>query len=117
MRVKGLRWLRCTEEKGYILLNQRELVKVMEPTLLQDLDVLIDFIGGPEPLIRFLDAAMTAKCARTRLALFGLLVSGAFRNRDLRKKSLAEIRNLALTQALWGASEARRQGAKPKNKP
>jgi hypothetical protein len=69
--------------------DRKELIKVMEPTILQDLDLLIDAMGGPEPLIRFLDAAMAAKCAGTKLGLFGLLVSGAFRDRDLQKRSSA----------------------------
>ncbi len=67
--------------------ERKELVRVMEPILLGDLDFLFATIENIEEFLHFLNVAIVAGCAGTRFGLFTLLAAACYRDRDLRKRA------------------------------
>lgn len=72
-------------QAGLPLRDKKELVRVMEPVLLQDLDTILDAMEGPEEFQSLLDAAIVTGCAGVRLGLLAFLAGSSYRNADLRK--------------------------------
>jgi hypothetical protein len=65
--------------------DKKDLLRVMEPPLLQDLDFILDHVRHFEEVVPILERAMESGCAGTRMGLLILLVSTPFRKNDLRK--------------------------------
>lgn len=69
------------------LRDKKELVRIMEPVLLEDIDTILDATEGPDEFLSLLGDAMDAGCAGTRLGLLAFLAASRFRFADLRKRS------------------------------
>ena len=67
--------------------ERKELVRVMEPILLRDLDFILDTMESADELLSFLDAAIGAGCAGTRMGLLAVLAGAHYRHGDLRKRA------------------------------
>ena len=67
--------------------ERKELVRVMEPILLQDLEFTRNYIKGDQELMDFLAAALKAGCAGVQIGLLTVLISSHCRNGDLRKQA------------------------------
>jgi hypothetical protein len=63
--------------------EQRELARVMEPILRDDLQFIFDVMEGPGDFVSFLRAILDAGCVGVRLGLLGLLAGARYRDRDL----------------------------------
>jgi hypothetical protein len=64
--------------------EKKDLVRVMEPVLLQDLDFIFDHVRYFEDVESFLERAMESGCTGVRMGLLALLISGSFCKTDLR---------------------------------
>ncbi len=67
--------------------EKKELVRVMEPILLQDLEFVRNSIQTGQELMDILGAVMKAGCAGARLGLLTVLISSHYRNGDLRRQA------------------------------
>jgi hypothetical protein len=67
--------------------EQKDLVGVMEPVLLRDLDYILDHLPYFEDVVPLLEDAMDSGCAGTRMGLLVLLAGGVFRKTDLRRRA------------------------------
>ena len=67
--------------------ERKELVRVMEPILFRDMDFILDTLESIDELVNFLDAAIGAGCAGTRMGLLAVLAGTRYRNGDLRKRA------------------------------
>lgn len=65
--------------------DRKELVRVMEPILLQDMDYILNVVQSSDDFISLLSAVITASCGGTRTALLGIVGGAHLRNTDLRK--------------------------------
>ncbi len=88
--------------------DRKELVRVMESVLLQDIDTILDGLENFEEIGSLLTSAIDAGCAGARLGLLTFLVGSRFRNADLRKhaeKHLDRISPPTLQDMEWLARE------------
>ncbi len=88
--------------------EKKELVRVMEPVLLQDLEFTRDAIPSAQDLMDFLGAVLKAGCAGVRLGLLTVLICSHYRNGDLRKhaeKYLDQLPAPARQDMEWLATE------------
>lgn len=67
--------------------ERKELVRVMEPILLEDLKYTLETIQGPKDLMDFLEAVLKAGCAGVRMGLLTFLIGSHHRNGDLRRNA------------------------------
>ncbi|MFZ0929689.1 MAG: hypothetical protein WAN11_13875 [Syntrophobacteraceae bacterium] len=67
--------------------EKKELVRVMEPILLQDLEFTRNSIRSAQDLMDFLDAVLKADCAGVRMGLLTVLICSHYRNGGLRKRA------------------------------
>jgi hypothetical protein len=67
--------------------ERKELVHVMEPILIRDMDFMFDTLESIDKFVNFLDAAIRAGCAGARLGLLALLAGARYRKGDLRKRA------------------------------
>lgn len=65
--------------------DKRELVRVMEPLLLRDLDYVVGRMEGPEDFLAFLSTVVRSGCGGTRVGLLALLAGAYYRDGDLRR--------------------------------
>lgn len=65
--------------------DKRELVRVMEPLLLRDLDYVVAKMEGPEDFLAFLSSVVGSGCGGTRVGLLALLAGAYYRDGDLRR--------------------------------
>lgn len=67
--------------------ERKELVRVMEPILLEDLTYVSEVVETADEVLAFLNGAMAAGCAGTKTGLLALLAGARFLNGDLRKRA------------------------------
>ncbi len=67
--------------------EKKDLVRVMEPVLLQDLDYILDHVRHFEDVVPVLERVLESGCAGTRMGLLILLVSTPFRKTELRREA------------------------------
>ncbi len=67
--------------------EKKELVRIMEPVLFQDLNFIGDTAEGPGLMIELLSAAMSAGCAGVRTGLLALLAGASLRVGNVRKQA------------------------------
>ena len=75
--------------------EKKELVRVMEPILLQDLEFTRSSIPSAQDLMDFLDAVLKANCAGVRMGLVTVLICSHYRNGGLRKRAEEYIDQLS----------------------
>jgi hypothetical protein len=75
--------------------EKKELVRVMEPILLQDLEFTRNSIRSAQDLMDFLDAVLKANCAGVRMGLLTVLICSHYRNGGLRKRAEEYIDQLS----------------------
>ncbi len=67
--------------------EKKELVRVMEPMLLRDLDFIFEALEGSPDCLSFLAVAIDSGCVGPRTGLLAVVAGGAFRDRDLSKRA------------------------------
>ena len=67
--------------------EKKELVRIMEPVLFQDLEYIFDTVENPGESLDLLASAIDAGCAGTRLGLVAVLAGARFRKTDVRKRA------------------------------
>lgn len=67
--------------------DKRELIRVMEPVLLHDMDPIMERIGSQDEFCSFLEEIMDSGCAGVRTGLLALLAGGYYRNGNLRNRA------------------------------
>ncbi len=88
--------------------DRKELVRVMEPILMEDLDIFRDLIENAQDIMDLLDASMSADCAGVRIGLLTLLMASHYRNGDLRRRAERYLDQLApptQQDMIWLAKE------------
>ncbi|MDR3570401.1 MAG: hypothetical protein P4L43_20445 [Syntrophobacteraceae bacterium] len=75
--------------------EKKELVRVMEPIVLQDLEFTRNSIQSGQKLMDFLDAVLKANCAGVRTGLLTVLICSHYRNGGLRKRAEKYLDQLA----------------------
>ncbi len=71
--------------------EKKDLVGVMEPVLLRDLDYILDHLHYFEDVVPLLEDVMDSGCAGTRMGLLVLLTGGVFRKTDLRRRAEKQL--------------------------
>lgn len=88
--------------------EQKELVTVMEPVLLADLQFCAGLILDENALMELLNGAMQSGCAGTHLTLLTVLISSHYRNGELRRRTEKYLDQLAAPteqEIQWLAAE------------
>ncbi len=88
--------------------ERKDLARVMEPVLFQDLDFIADHGEHFDEIMDLMGAALEAGCAGTRMGLLLMLASGAYRRGDLRGKAEKHLDRLdppTLEDMQWLARE------------
>ncbi|NTU48081.1 MAG: hypothetical protein HGA84_03625, partial [Syntrophobacteraceae bacterium] len=67
--------------------DRKELVRVMEPILFQDMDYILNIVNSPDELVNLLDSTIRAGCGGTRTGLLSVVAGAHFRKVDLRKRA------------------------------
>lgn len=67
--------------------ERRELVEVMEPILLRDLDFILDIMEESDEFLSLLREALEAGCAGMRMGLLAFLAGSCFRDSGLRVRA------------------------------
>jgi hypothetical protein len=67
--------------------ERKELVRVMEPILIRDLDFIFDTLESIDEFVSFLGAAIGAGCAGPRMGLLAVLAGACYRKGELRKRA------------------------------
>jgi hypothetical protein len=88
--------------------EKKELIRVMEPMLLRDLDFIFEALQGSPDCLSFLAAAIDSGCVGPRTGLLAVVAGGAFRDRDLSNRAenfLDGAESPTEADAVWLARE------------
>ncbi|MGD9505752.1 MAG: hypothetical protein AB7W37_12630 [Syntrophobacteraceae bacterium] len=88
--------------------EKKELIRVMEPMLLRDLDFIFEVLESSPGCLSFLAAVLDSGCVGLRAGLLAVVAGGAFRDRDLSNRAenfLDGAESPTEADAVWLARE------------